>query len=132
MTGVTPDRNDPRLGYGTDDEPVPQNEVYLVLSEEERQRGFVAPYRDHYLHVGLGLDGETKCKGVTSMGRALSETYAAKPGFYGATYCVKCQRHRPVGIPEAGGEFVWLQPNGLVDEPLWYVGTLAPVPEGDE
>jgi len=41
---------------------------------------------------------------VTTMGRELAETYARKPDFYGATYCVGCQRHRPVG---ADGEFVW-------------------------
>ena len=45
------------------------------------------------------------CKTVTTMGQALSETYAREPGFYGATYCCGCSMHRPVG---PGGEFVWL------------------------
>ena len=31
------------------------------------------------------------------MGDALSETYARNPKFYGATYCVFCRMHRPVG-----------------------------------
>jgi hypothetical protein len=94
--GVTSDRSDPRLTHGADEEPVPQAEVYLVLSEDERKRGFVRPVRRSYIHEVCGTE--------TTMGQALAETYAAKPGFYGATYCVRCQIHRPVG---AGGEFVW-------------------------
>jgi len=35
------------------------------------------------------------------MGRALSETYARDPTFYGATFCVHCNKHLPVA------EFVW-------------------------
>jgi hypothetical protein len=31
----------------------------------------------------------------------LAQTYARNPKFYGATYCVGCQKHLPVG------EFVW-------------------------
>ena len=31
---------------------MPQNEVYLVLSEEERAKGFVRPVRRTYVHVG--------------------------------------------------------------------------------
>lgn len=49
---TTSDRNDPRLTRGTDTEPVPQADVYLVLSDEERARGFVRPVRLSYLHVG--------------------------------------------------------------------------------
>jgi len=49
---LTTDPNDPRLGHGTDDKPVPQNEVYLVLSAEERAKGFVRPVRAAYRHVG--------------------------------------------------------------------------------
>lgn len=48
----TTDPKDPRLGHGADSEPVQQAEVYLVLSEEERAKGFVRPYRDSYVHVG--------------------------------------------------------------------------------
>jgi hypothetical protein len=33
---------------------------------------------------------------VTTMGRALSETYARQPDFYGASYCVTCRMHVPV------------------------------------
>jgi hypothetical protein len=44
------------------------------------------------------------CGSRTTMGRALSETYARDPGFYGATFCCRCGAHFPVG---ANGEFVW-------------------------
>lgn len=44
------------------------------------------------------------CGTRTTMGQALSETYAREPDFYGATYCCGCSMHRPVG---EAGEFVW-------------------------
>jgi hypothetical protein len=93
---ITSDPKDPRLTHGADDTPVPQAEVYLVLSDEDRAKGFVRPVRRTYVH--------TVCGGVTTMGQAIAETYARNPHFYGATYCVHCQKHRPVG-PE--GEFTW-------------------------
>lgn len=49
---LTTDASDPRLGHGVDTKPVPQNEVYLILSEEERAKGFVRPVRYNYKHVG--------------------------------------------------------------------------------
>lgn len=49
---LTTDPEDPRLGHGTDKEPGPQNAAYLVLSEEERAKGFVRPVRLSYRHVG--------------------------------------------------------------------------------
>jgi hypothetical protein len=52
MSELTTDPNDPRLGHGADDKPVPQQEAYLILSAEERSKGFVRPYRDSYRHVG--------------------------------------------------------------------------------
>lgn len=93
--------------------PDGQNEVYLVLSEEERAKGFVRPVRNKYIHVGVGgheIDpndiskhGRTgnACGVLTSMGQALAETYARDPKFYGATYCAGCQTHLPVE------EFKW-------------------------
>ena len=93
---TTSDRNDPRLTHGTDTEPTRMAEAYLVLSDEERAKGFVRPVRRTYVH-------ET-CGAATTMGVALAETYARQPRFYGATYCVGCQMHRPVG---AAGEFTW-------------------------
>jgi hypothetical protein len=114
--------------------------AYLVLSEDERQKGFVRPYRDAYKHIGVRpknplrdltedelerykafgyvkfeqypegpLTGRywteqqlgSGCGTWTTMSKALSETYARDPKFYGATYCVGCLKHFPVG------EFVW-------------------------
>lgn len=105
--GVTSDPNDPRLTRGVDDEPVPMADVYLVLSDDERAKGFVRPYRDAYVHA-LELGG---CGAVTTMGRALSETYARDPHFYGATFCVRCSKHRPVG---ERGEFFWYEHDGSI------------------
>jgi hypothetical protein len=100
-TGLTTDPNDPRLGHGVDHEPIPQHDVYLVLSEADRAAGFVRPVRRSYIHH-RDLGG---CGTVTTMGVALAETYARQPDFYGATYCVGCGMHRPVG---PNGEFYWL------------------------
>ena len=50
---LTTDPNDPRLGHGVDLNPGPQHDTYLVLSEEERAKGFVRPVRCSYRHVGL-------------------------------------------------------------------------------
>jgi hypothetical protein len=44
---------------------------------------------------------EKGCGGATTMGEILARTYARAPRFYGATYCVHCQKHLPVN------EFVW-------------------------
>jgi hypothetical protein len=136
---------DPDVARSSPLRPDGQQETYLVLSEEERARGFVRPVRHSYVHVGLPsptyalrdltpeeherydrydyvkyeaypddgpasgrfwtqrqLDGG--CGTVTRMGQALAETYARQPDFYGATFCVRCGKHFPVG---AAGEFVW-------------------------
>lgn len=94
---LTDDPNDPRLRHGVDTtKQGGQHDTYLVLSDEERAKGFVEPVRRAYVH-------ET-CGSVTTMGQALAETYARDPEFYGATYCCHCDMHRPVG---ANGEFVW-------------------------
>jgi hypothetical protein len=92
--GTTDDRSDPRLTHGVDSEPVPQAEVYLVLSDADRAQGFVRPYRDTYVHE--------VCGATTTTGRPIAETYARQPSFYGATYCVSCAMHRPLT------EFRWL------------------------
>lgn len=41
------------------------------------------------------------CQTLTTMGRALAETYARDPKFYGYTFCCGCSQHFPVD------EFVW-------------------------
>lgn len=148
---LTTDRNDPRLGHGVDKEETGQNEAYLILSDEERAKGFVRPVRRSYVHVGppepefplRDLTDDEKemwesekygyvkyepypedrrpatgslwtqerldkigkgCGVATTMAQAIAETYARNPQFYGATYCVGCQKHLPVG---PRGEFVW-------------------------
>ena len=70
-----------------------QHSQYWVLCEEERNKGWVRPYRDAYRH--------DKCGAVTTMGRALSETYARDPSYYGSTFCCTCGAHFPVA------EFTW-------------------------
>lgn len=52
---LTTDRNDPRLKEGQKNE-TGQHEVYLVLSDEERAKGFVRPVRKTYVHVGRLYD----------------------------------------------------------------------------
>lgn len=49
---TTTDSNDPRLEHGSDSSPRPQAAAYLVLSEEERAKGFVRPLRRAYKHIG--------------------------------------------------------------------------------
>jgi len=70
-----------------------QQKAYVVLTEAERQKGFVRPVRRTYTHKVCGTD--------TTMGQAIAETYARDPKFYGATFCVHCQNHFPVS------EFKW-------------------------
>jgi hypothetical protein len=69
---------------------------YLVLSEEERAKGFVRPVRRTYIHE--------KCGVATTMAEHLAETYARAPHFYSGTFCANCRTHLPVG-PD--GEFTW-------------------------
>lgn len=90
-----------------------QHKGYIVLCPDERAKGFVRPYRDTYIHVGALVEvvhdpsfsvsrhREGGCQGVTTMGRALSETYARDPNFYSHTFCAHCDRHLPVA------EFTW-------------------------
>lgn len=86
---VTPDHReiDPTTGM---------QKGYVVLSEAERAKGFVRPVRRAYVHE--------KCGAVTTMGRALAETYARDPKFYSGTFCARCRNHFPVG---ERGEFRW-------------------------
>ncbi len=90
---LTTNPNDPELGRGGDAEKVPQNNKYLVLSDEEKQKGFIRPVRSYYIH--------DTCGSLTKMGISIAETYARDPKFYGFTYCVACSKHLPVS------EFKW-------------------------
>lgn len=93
---VTPDHReiDPSTGM---------QKGYVVLSEEERSKGFVRPVRRSYVH--------DTCNHVTTMGLALAETYARDPYFYSGTYCATCRDHFPVGEQ---GQFTWLGTNQKV------------------
>jgi hypothetical protein len=93
--GLTTDRNDPALRQI---QPDGQQASYLVLSEEERKKGFVRPVRHKYIHL--------KCGGVTSMGQALSETFAHSPRFYTGTYCAICMAHFDL-FTDDGWQFLW-------------------------
>lgn len=109
---LTSDRNDP--GLRVKDE-TGQQKKYLILSEEERKKGFIRPVRLSYVHL--------VCGAVTTMNEAIAETYARDPKFYGGTFCVTCRDHFPVGEPPRG-EFVWDRPRE--ETPLGqydYVGT---------
>lgn len=89
----------------TDGSPVPQDgshretkdngqqKGYVVLSEDERAKGFVRPVRRTYLHKPCGT--------VTTMGLSIAETYARKPDFYTGTFCCGCGKHFPLD------QFVW-------------------------
>lgn len=88
---LTTDPNDPRLGHGGGGGG--QNEAYLILSDEERAKGFVRPLRNAYIHRTCGT--------VTMMRQEIAETYARNPKFYGATFCANCNTHSPVD------EFFW-------------------------
>ncbi len=99
---MTTDRNDPKLRKIHEIGPLKGQQFdYLVLSEEERKKGFVRPVRCKYIHLLCGAE--------TTMGQALAETYARDFRFYGATMCVHCHAHFPVGVD---GEFVWLDEHG--------------------
>lgn len=89
----TSDPNDPRLTRGIDKVTTPQAPVYLILSDEERAKGFIRPVRQVYIHKNCGSE--------TRMGIKIAETYARDPKFYGSTYCCHCQMHRPLS------EFHW-------------------------
>lgn len=87
-----------------------QQKGYVVLSAEERAKGYVRPVRRSYLHVGLQAQwggpllkklGENGCGALTTMAQEIAETYARDPGFYSGTFCVGCRAHRPLT------EFVW-------------------------
>ena len=90
-----------------------QQLAYVVLTEEERAKGFVRPYRDAYVHVGVGgheIDpndmskhGRTgsACGTLTRIRGSIAETYARDPSFYSGTFCAGCGKHLPLE------EFVW-------------------------
>lgn len=73
--------------------PNGQQKDYIVLTSEERAKGFVRPVRRTYIHLSCGTE--------TRMSQAIAETYARDPGFYTGTFCIGCRKHLPLH------EFVW-------------------------
>lgn len=94
----TSDRNEPKLNEIRNNG---QQAAYLVLSDEERAKGFVRPVRRTYTHK--------KCGVATSMSQGIAETYARTPSFYNATYCCgsKCQTHFPLRNADGSHNFEW-------------------------
>ena len=50
---LTTDRDHPGINKPKDGDSSRQNEAYIILSEEERAKGFVRPVRLKYQHVGI-------------------------------------------------------------------------------
>jgi hypothetical protein len=80
-----------------------QQKAYVVLSDEERAKGFVRPVRRTYRHRACGH--------ITTMARVIAETYAREPRFYSGTFCCQCAGHFPVG---EDGEFTWVDDGSKV------------------
>lgn len=107
--------------------PNGQQQDYVVLSPEERAKGFVKPLRNSYVHAFPSeLDRQIGCGVETKMGPAIAETYARNPRFYGGTFCVGCGRHFPLK------EFIWCGGGELDGEPMdpdlqeaWLIETRA-------
>ena len=82
-----------------------QQKGYVVLSEEERAKGFVRPVRLSYVHTGVNplMNGNVilsydkpGCGTLTTMSRSIAETYARDPSFYNGTFCCGCGKHYPL------------------------------------
>jgi hypothetical protein len=76
--------------------------AYVVLTPEERAKGFVKPVRQSYVHQ--------KCGVQTTMNISIAETYARNPHFYNGTFCCGCRAHFALN------EFNW-DPDGEPMDP---------------
>jgi hypothetical protein len=61
----TTDPTDKELGHGVDEEPIEQHKKYLILSDEERSKGFVRPVRKTYIHVGATGPNKNNLRDLT-------------------------------------------------------------------
>jgi len=93
---VTTDRDDPALQQILANG---QQAAYLVLSEDERAKGYVLPVRREYRH--------TACGTKTTMPTACAETYARDPKFYTGTFCCACNKHFPLSTEDGEPAFLW-------------------------
>jgi hypothetical protein len=90
-----------------------QQRDYVVLTPEERAKGFVKPLRRSYVHAYPSeTDRQVGCGGETTMGQAIAETYARNPRFYSGTFCVHCKAHFPLN------QFTWDGGGELNGEPM--------------
>lgn len=107
-----------------------QQRDYVVLSPEERAKGFVKPLRKSYVHTGqnpkmhggrvLLKPDVGACGGSTRMGLSIAETYAREPAFYSGTFCVNCNQHFKLT------EFRWEdgEPMHVPDQVAWAEGQI--------
>lgn len=84
---------DPVTGDHREIQPSGQQKGYVVLTSEERAKGFVRPVRRVYTHL--------LCDKDTTMAESIAETYARDPKFYNGTFCCDCAKHFPLD------QFVW-------------------------
>lgn len=82
-----------------------QQKQYVVLSADERAKGFVRPVRRAYRHA--------KCGCTTTMSRSIAETYARDPNFYGGTFCAQCGVHFRLTI-DGEPQFFWIDDDSAV------------------
>lgn len=97
----------------TELKPNGQQRDYVVLTPEERAKGFVKPLRRSYIHAFPSeTNRQVGCGGETKMGQAIAETYARDPRFYSGTFCVHCAKHFPLN------QFIWDGGGELNGEPM--------------
>jgi len=77
----------------------------LILTKEEQMKGYIRPYRRNYKHI--------MCGQITSMNRAMAETYAREPKFYSGAFCCYCKEHFPL-TKDGKPSFVWYPDGTLV------------------
>lgn len=81
MSGLTTNRNDPGINK---EKPNGQYETYLILSDDERAKGFIRPVRTKYIHVGKKAESNNAlrsggCGVVTTMALPIAEDMAHWP-----------------------------------------------------
>lgn len=96
---LTTNRNDPELH---EEQSNGQNKKYIVLSDEERAKGFIRPLRDSYIHVGKKVERD---EGGRIIGRLIliddpdcpvSEHYTKEKG-YGGYIAYPKEKHPLIG-----------------------------------
>lgn len=82
--------------WGSEELPMPTTsdlgDTYLILPPNNLGN-FIRPVRRGYIHE--------ECGKRTMLGLSMAQAYAKQPTFCAVTFCVHCERHRPVA------EFTW-------------------------